>query len=226
MELNTLENFLLLAKHPYKGRFMISDLHIHHGIIGIIFLELHLEGVVSLENDKVIVKDDASTGHPFGVDLLERVKKSRRQRKLKTWIIKLSGKASAIKWSVLQALEKKGILSIEKRKFLFFIPYRKTYLLDQTIRDQLIEHLKVCAFKQKEPQQEDILLLGMIEACQMHKILSADKAERKLLKKELKILMKENAFAGAIDQSIRQVQAAVLAAITASTAAAAASSSR
>jgi golgi phosphoprotein 3 len=226
MELSTIEKFLLLAKHPYKGRFMISDLHIHHGIIGIIFLELHLEGVASLENDKVIVKDDASTGHPFGVDFLERIKKSRRPRKLRNWIIKLSGKASAIKWLCLQAMEKKGLLSIEKKKFLFFIPYRKTYLLEHITREQLIEHLKACAFKQKDPQQDDILLLGMAEACQMHKILSADKEERKLLKKELKILMKENAFAGAIDQSIRQVQAAVIAAVTASAAAAAVSSSR
>ncbi len=31
MELSTLEKFLLLAKHPYKGRFMISDLHIQQG---------------------------------------------------------------------------------------------------------------------------------------------------------------------------------------------------
>jgi hypothetical protein len=226
MELSTLEKFLLLAKHPYKGRFVISDLHIHHGIIGIIFLELHLEGILNLENNKVIVKDDAETNHLFGNDILNKVKESRRQRKLKTWIIKLSGKASAIKWSCLKALEHKGLLNIEKKKFLLFIPYRKTYLVEQSTREQLIKHLKACAFKQKESQQEDILLLGMAEACQMHKILADNKDERKLLKKELKNLMKENAFAGAIDQSIRQVQAAVAAAVTASAAGAAASSSR
>jgi len=226
MKLSTLERFLLLAKHPYKGRFMISDLHIHHGIIGIIFLELHLKGVLSLENDKVIVNDDVKSDHLFGEELLTRIKKSRRHRKLKNWIIKLSGKASAIKWLCLQAMEQKGLLSIEKKKFLLFIPYRKTYLVEQSTREQLIEHLKACAFKQKEPQQEDILLLGMAEACQMHKILADNKDERKLLKKELKNLIKENAFAGAIDQSIRQVQAAVVAAVTASAAGAAASSGR
>ena len=226
MKLSTLEKFLLLAKHPYKGRFMISDLHIHHGIIGIIFLELHLEGILNLENDKVIVNDEVKNDHLFGDDLLISVKKSRRQRKLKTWIIKLSGKAMAIKWSVLQALENKGLLNIEKKKFLLFIPYRKTYLLDQSTREQLIEHLKACAFKKKETEQEDILLLGMAEACQMYKILADNKDERKLLKKELKNLIKENAFAGAIGQSIRQVQAAVVAAVTASAAGAAASSSR
>ena len=226
MELSTLEKFLLLAKHPYKGRFMISDLHIHHGIIGIIFLEFHLEGILNIEDDKVIVKDDVKTNHLFGEDLLNRVKKSRRQRKLKNWIIKFSGKASAIKWSVLQALENKGLLNIEKKKFLLFIPYRKTYLVEQSSREELIEHLKACAFKKKEPQQEDILLLGMAEACQMHKIFADTKDERKLLKKELKNLIQENAFAGAIDQSIRQVQAAVVAAVAASAAGAAASSNR
>jgi hypothetical protein len=50
----------------------------------------------------------------------------------------------------------------------------------------------------------------------MHKILSKDKKELKLIKKELKRIIKENPIAETVDKTIREIQAAIITSITAS----------
>jgi len=77
----------------------------------------------------------------------------------------------------------------------------------------------------KDIGNENVVILGLVEACQMHKIISPDREERKRLKKELKIIIKKSPIADAVNKAIKQVQAEVIASITAASIAATANSS-
>jgi len=113
----------------------------------------------------------------------------------------------------------KGFLRIEHHKFLF-IPYRKSYLTDNRSRDSLIKQIRECALFHKELNNENIVILGLIEACRMHNIISTNREELKTLRKELKMIIKESPIAEAVDKTIKQVQAAIMGAVAASSIAA------
>ncbi len=117
-------------------------------------------------------------------------------------------------------MEAKGLIRIEHRKFLGLIPYRKCYLTDSRTRDSLIRQLRECVLFRRELINENIVILGLIEACRMHNIISSDRQELKTIRKELKLIIKESPIAEAIDKTIKEVQAAIIAAVTVSTMAA------
>ncbi|MCD6322766.1 MAG: GPP34 family phosphoprotein, partial [Clostridiales bacterium] len=116
-------------------------------------------------------------------------------------------------------------LRIENRKFLGLIPYRKSYLIDGTTRENLISQLRNNVLFRHDLNEDSILMLGLIEACKMHKIITSDREELKKLKKELKEIIKESPIADTVDKTIKQVQAAIIGAIVASTVVASSSGS-
>ena len=77
----------------------------------------------------------------------------------------------------------------------------------------------------KDLDLDKILILSLVEACKMHRLITTEKENLKILKKELKIIIKECPIAEVVDKTIQQVQAAIIAAIAASAAASAAASS-
>jgi hypothetical protein len=62
-----------------------------------------------------------------------------------------------------------------------------------------------------------VVILSLIEACKMHEILTSDRSELRELRKELKSLLKDSPIADVLDKTIKQVQAAIMGAVIAST---------
>jgi hypothetical protein len=76
--------------------------------------------------------------------------------------------------------------------------------------------MKECVLLRREINNENLVVLGLIEACNMHKIITSDKSELKTLKQELKAIVKESPIAGAVAVTIKQMQAAIAMATIAS----------
>jgi hypothetical protein len=221
MNLTTSERFLLLAKNPSNGRFISSDIYLYYGLVGSILLEMSFEGMFTIENKRLILKDGTRTTNPIYLEIVERIKKSKKPRKLSSWISIINRKSRKYKWIVLKDMAQKHILTIEQKRFLGLIPYRRCSLNDQNVRNTLISQLKNGVLYKKETNDELIVLLSLIEACRMHKILTRDRAELKILRKNLKEILKENPIASEVANTIKQVQIAIAASIAVSTAVAA-----
>jgi golgi phosphoprotein 3 len=71
-----------------------------------------------------------------------------------------------------------------------------------------------------------LALLAMIEVCKLHKVIAKDKEQAKLIKKELKIIIKESPIAQTVESTIKEIQAAIIAATMAATIATTASAGR
>lgn len=225
MKLSTVEKFLLIAQHSNKGKFIISDMHINYGIIGAILLEMSLEHKIIIENDKLVLKNSGIDDNQIISEITIMISNSKKLRKIKYWITKLARKSRKYKWTILTELECKKIIRIENKKFLEFIPYKKSYLIDSKTRDNLIQKLKSNILFHQELSNENVVVLGLIEACKMHKIITSDKDELKTIRKVLKEIIKESPIADTVNKTIKQVQAAIIGAIIASTVASSAASS-
>ena len=221
MELNTPEKILILAKHPEKYWFRTAELQLKFGLIGACLLELSLQNILDVQNDHFVIKNKSKmmdSEYPGFERISELIKNSNKERKPKYWIQKISRKSRLYKWEFLNGLEKKKLIRIEHRTFLW-IPYRRCYLIDSRTRNKLIEHLREIVLYKKKKSEEDLAILGMVEACKMHKIIAKDKHERRTMRKELKMILKDSPISQTVESTIRQVQAAITIAIVASTAA-------
>jgi hypothetical protein len=143
-------------------------------------------------------------------DMLSIIKNNDKKRKMNRWINNLARKSRVYRWSILDGLKKQSKVKIVRKKFIGIFPYRQYYVLDKRTRDSLISELRAVVMKNKPVSKDTGLLLGMVEACKMYPVLSSDKKEQKLIKAKLKKVLEDNPMIGALDKTIKQVQAAVI----------------
>ncbi len=213
MDLNLMTKFLLLAHKPEKKGLLISIIHINYGIIGAALLEMTKQGQVKIEGDNLILLNSGGSNNSIVKEIAHDIKSSKKNKGVQFWVTKLARKSKNFKWTILADLEKKRLLRIEHKKFLWLFPYRDTYLLKSDQRNHLICQLKNAVLSGEQLDHDTIMILGLIEACQMHKILTTDKDELKKLKKELTKIIKESAIADTVDKTIRMVQTVILGAV-------------
>jgi hypothetical protein len=216
MSLNTAEKFLILAHRPEKGGFIPSNLYIKYGLIGALFLDMSLENIVSAQDNRLIYRSAGMNKDQVVSEISAVIRQSEKTRKIRYWITKFARKSRRYFWVRLNQLSDKKLMRIENKKFLGLIPYRRSYLIGNSIRADLIRTARNNVLFHKELTDENIVVLGLIEACRMHKVLSSDREELKKIRKDLKEIIKASPIAGVLSETIKQVQAAVVAAVIAS----------
>ncbi|MCU0378516.1 MAG: GPP34 family phosphoprotein [Bacteroidales bacterium] len=212
---STAEKFLMLAHHPEKGRFITSHLYIQHGIAGALLLDMTLDDRIEMAEKKLLLKAGKETAESVTGEITSLLSGSAKPRKAEYWIRKLAGRYNKYKWQILKGLEGKRVVRIENRKFLWVIPYRKSYLIESYTRSNIISQLKNDILFHKALEGENLALAGLIQACRMHRILTHDREELKEIRRRLKQIIKESPVADLVGQTIRQVQAAIMVSVTA-----------
>ena len=192
MELSITEKFLLLAQHPEKGKFIISGIHIQYGIVGALLLEMSLENRIDLQNIILTLKTTKSHHNLTIAEIENQIRSVSKPKKINRWMNKLSRKSKKFKKTILDQLVRKHIIRIEQRSFLGIIPYQKHYLINRKLRSQQIQHLKTAILSNKTITSDDIVMMGLIEACKMQSILTSDKSELKIIKQKLKEIIKDS----------------------------------
>ena len=219
MSLNTAEKFLILAHHPEKGRFIVRGVQLSYGLVGALLLDMSLENIVSVQDNRLIYRSSGIGKDEVISELSAVIRQSEKAKKVGTWIGRFARKSRRYRWAILSQLADKRVIRIEDKKFLGLIPYKKTYIIDNSIRAELIRTARNNLLFHKDLTDENVVVLGLIEACRMHRILSTDREELKKIRKDLKEIIKASPIAGVLSETIKQVQAAVIAAVIASSAA-------
>jgi len=220
---NTAERFLILIQHPEKPRFIVSEQIRNVGLIGSILLDLANSKNLEIENGKLMIKSVVTDLPQPYMDILGQIEKSSRIRKIKTWVAKFSRKSKKYQKAILLDLESKGIIRINNKRFLG-IRYYNTQLINSGIRDNIINEIREVIFNNAKINNENSLMLGLIQACKMHKIICKDKSELRICKKKLKEIMKSDSIAQGVDKVIKEMQTAIIGAVVASSVAASAAS--
>jgi len=223
MDSSVAELYVILALNPEKGRISISDIYFRYSLTGALIMEYLESGEIAIENKRVVpsfIKNGEKVHDLFA----ERIMKSSKNKRLSFWISRLANKSRIIFREIIYSLEKERILRIEQKKFLNIFPYKRYWFTDNSVRIHLIELLRGILLYNRQPGKKDIMLLGLVEASNAYKLLSYEKGESKLLRQKNTKLLKGDIISAEISQTIREVQAAIVASITAASMAAAGSS--
>ena len=216
MSLTVAEKFLILIHHPEKSKYVVMEQAMNAGLIGAILLDLSAEERIKITEGKVTVRHSSSRLPEPHRQILKKIQQSPKQKKAKSWISRFALSPGKYRKGILVSLERKGILRIERKRFLF-IKYLRTYLIKTSLRNEMIQELRNVVFSNEKPDKEGAMMLGLVQACKMHKVICRSKEETKLSKTRLKEIIESDDIAREVDQVIREMQVAVITAIAAST---------
>lgn len=220
----TAEKLLILAHHPEKGRFLTSLTYLQYGIAGALLLDLALWERISITGKSLILKPGKGLSSPVYDDVIALISQSPDSRKVGHWVRKFANRYGRYKWHILEGLVGKKIFRIEKKKFLGLIPYRQSFFIETLTRASMIRQLKNEILSGRGITGEINALAGLVKACLMESVLSADRDELKRIRQQLKVMAVESPVSGIVSETIHQVQAAIIVSVTA--AAVASSSAR
>ncbi|MDX9729716.1 MAG: GPP34 family phosphoprotein [Bacteroidales bacterium] len=223
---STAEKFIIIAHRPEKGGFLTSQTFIQYGIAGVILLDLTLAERISIVDKKLFLKPGKALSSPMLNDVSTMISQSSNPRKVSYWVGKLATRYDRYKWQILEGLEGKRILRIERRKFLGLIPYRQSVFTETYTRASLVRQLKNEILSGRGGDGELNALTGIVKACSMERVLSTDRDELKRIRQQLKVMVSESPVSDVVAQTIRQVQAAIIASVTAAAVASASAGRR
>lgn len=219
MDRSVAELFVILALNPEKGRVSLDSIHFRYSLTGALFMDYLDRGEITTENKRVI-PSFRKNGEMLHDMFADRIMKSAKNRRISFWIMRLTNKSRLIIREITNSLEKERILRKERRKFLNIFPYYRYWFIDMSIRNRIIEALREILLYGKRPDKKEIMLLGLVEASRAYPLLSREREELKLLKRNNSELLKGDVMSAEISQAIREVQAAIITSITAAAVAA------
>lgn len=212
MDKKVTEDFFILALNPNNGYFRVSGAYLTYGILGSIFMDLALADAIELSGKDVIVKGNMYSGDPAFDKILETMRSSSRVRSLRTWLKRFSGRAYNFRKELQKTLVTNGILRQERKRFLL-IPYSLYYPVDPNRTSKLTKKLSDIILNNKSANEQELMILGLIFACRMHRNLADTVDERRRIRKALIKYIKENPYAEGVSKTIKEMQAAITASI-------------
>jgi len=224
MEYKVTEHFISLSLNPDTGRYLILGNYLTYGLVGAILMDLSLAGRISIDNHIVIAgKDLSPTGNHASDRMLKTIAESGRQRNIKTWVRRLGNKSPWYRKEMQKYFVRNGILKVENRRFIG-IPYKLHYIARPGLGKNLTNRYKEIILYNKTPEEHEMMVLGLLYACKMHKVISKGGPERRNVRKKLVEIIRDNPFASDISKAIMEIQAAITASIAATAAMSAATS--
>ncbi|WP_338393597.1 GOLPH3/VPS74 family protein [Fulvitalea axinellae] len=178
MDLSVAEKLLLLCQSPDKNGLSVPGFHLPYGIIASLMTDLAYSGHISEKERKVVIVNKNPDKASVLSDITETIRESQKRRSMKSWVQRLAMSSGRFRRAIQDELERKGLLRIERKKFLGIISYRKTWLRGHKTQKSLVNTL---AGAVRHPDlalpPSDLRLLGIVLVCQLHETLGLDSAK-------------------------------------------------
>jgi hypothetical protein len=210
------EQTLLIALDDEKGRDT-TPLGSDAGLAGALLLDLAgLQLVDSDAGGKIAALDGKQPGHELLRDVHTTIASSSKPRDAKGWVERLPRELGPLRQRVARGLVQRGILSEEHSKSLGILSVTRFPTVDPAPERELRERLRDVLLAEREPTEEEALLVGLLEPLGLiDSIVPTDR--RRDARKRAKAVAEQGLTGTAVRDAIRAVQAAVIAAIAAST---------
>ncbi|NIM10803.1 MAG: hypothetical protein GTO45_02350 [Candidatus Aminicenantes bacterium] len=222
MELRLAEELLLIALDDEKGTIISSaSLAIGYGLAGAILMEMAENKKIEMDGKKLKLVNPGLTGD-FVIDrVVEMISKSKKDRTLQHWVSQIGYKIKDIKEKLLEDLINKVILEKKEGKVLWIFTTKKYPTRydkpENLVRKRIID----IVMNQGEADSRSLMLISLIEACELTKEVFRDKEEYKIAKKRIKELAAGDMVNKAIHEAVQAIQAAIMASVAAAAASAA-----
>ena len=212
MELNLIDKITLLAIDDEKGTLIADSLIFNYAIASSVILELILKNKIDIYDKKIRVIDDRIAGNKILEKQLNIIKNSKKKKSIKGWIELIGEKAGHIKAETIDNLVEANILSKKEGKFLWVFDRNKYPAQNSNFEDKLRIRLKDIIVRGKKPELNEILLLSLIDSCNLNKEVFG-KEDTKELKRKIKLIIEDNELSKLINKSIKDVYDTLIAVI-------------
>lgn len=213
MKLNLVEEFLLIALDDDRGQFVIDSTHLHYGFAGALLLELAMREKISIRGDHVYLKNDSQEEEVALNRSLALIRDSKKTRSVKDWIGRLAQKAPELKNDTLQRLIDRGVLRKEEHKILWIIPNNKYPTSNISPENKVRKRLDDVILRGEKSDAHDVMLLSLIDVSDLTKEAFRDQGDYKKIKARIKQVTEDIKISQTINQSIREIQTAIMIAI-------------
>jgi hypothetical protein len=216
MEITVTTQFVILSLHPDKGRILIDNMRFRYSLTGAVLMDFLDNGEISLNNLR-LVPSFRRNGDMIHDMIAEKIERSSKPRRVSYWVRSLSGKSKIIFKETVNLLINRGILRHERRYFLNIIPYNRYFLTENKIRTGIINEIREILLHDKPADRKQSMLIGLIKASQSYNLLAKEKGEKKILRIKCNDFLQKDVMTAEIDKAISEVQAAIIACVTAAT---------
>ncbi|MFZ6028873.1 MAG: GOLPH3/VPS74 family protein [Chloroflexota bacterium] len=209
------EEFFLISIDDYTGMVASRAAEtLHYGLAGAMLSELALEGKLSIEDERVIVLNDTPLGDEKLDAMLATLAASPKQRKATRWINELSERK--LIRQVADGLAAKGILTIEKKRYLWVIPYDAYPQQDASAKYWVKHYLRAIVLGGEKPEPGVVALLSLLKACRLLNLVFT-KDERKAAANKVADLVQGESYGEAVARTLDEIELAAATAAMATT---------
>ncbi|MEN8138249.1 MAG: GPP34 family phosphoprotein [Bacteroidota bacterium] len=218
--LNLIEELVLLALDDEKGAFSSKSLAFNYGIAGSVILELSLSEKIEVRDKKVVIKNRKACGDKVVDVYFDKILNSKKDRSLEYWINYIGDRANSVIKETIDSLIIKGILTKKEKKVLWIFTVKRYPALNQKPENSLRKRLSDIVERNREPQVNDLMLLSLIDACDLN-IEVFGKVTYNLHKLKVKSIIENSKDSSLINSTIKEIHdllmAAIIVSITTST---------
>ncbi|GGE31497.1 hypothetical protein GCM10011391_07700 [Pullulanibacillus camelliae] len=225
------EELLLVAYDDEKGTVLSSaSFGLPYGIAGAVLMEFALIGAVKYQDHVLLFQDGQDLQDPFLYQLFSFLKQKdqshSRRRKIKYWVQVLGRQVRSKRYRqlFLDRLQTKGILTKKEKPYFIFFKKRVYPSTDSGIEATIRQKVREAVLGETETEVKTVMLVALLKACDAIKVIFS-KNDYKSAKKRIDILLKEQPYGQAVSETIKAMQASIIASVTAASVAANSSSS-
>lgn len=210
------EELLLLALDDETGKVATwTSLSLDDGLAGAMLCDLVFAERIDLFDKRIVVADGAPTGDPTLDTVLARMAEREKPRTPADWVGRLS---RGIRKEVLAGLQERGLVSAQRGRMLGVLPTTRYLESDPSVERALRERVRAVLVDATEPDARTGALIALACASKHGSMLVADRPWSEIEARATSVAEGDWA-AEAVRESLRGVNAAVIAAVvTASTA--------
>ncbi|MEN0003615.1 MAG: GPP34 family phosphoprotein [Bacteroidota bacterium] len=213
MELLLHEAYLLLGIDDEKGHFTDYSGFYGYGFVTAILLDMIEQGVLDIEDKRVVIKSSNKTVNKTFNRALEVTKKFKKPQKLGNWINYMMAYSSKLYRFSLDRLIRQQILKQTYWKLLWVFKIKRYPTRNGQPERELIQRLRQIVLQGEQGSRQDRQLLKLLQVSKQLKAVFADKAARKNAEQFIKAMPPEGAWGEAFEQAIKEVEAAMVAAM-------------
>lgn len=221
MKLSLTEELLLLSLNDEKGTVVFAaSTGLPFGLAGAVLMELAVREKIKVDGKKLVVIDSGNTGDAILDECLGLLRGALKPRTVQSWISKL-GDRKSIRRGYLDRLVEKRILRREEHRVLWVFPATRFPTSNPLEELEVRRRLRNAALTATAPDLQTLLLVSLVQACDLFGELFPDRDERKKAKKRFAALAREEVFGKAVAEQIAAVIIVVCSAAAVGAAAAA-----
>ena len=178
-------NYLLMILDDERGkRYSRASAAKDLGLAGAMLMDLFLRGKISIERKRVKIIDPSTTGDEYLDEILGILLHSKRERKLRIWVDKLSRRYKTYYYLFFMRLEDQGIVRREVKKALKIFEITRFYLQRPEVKATILEQIQNVIVNNLSPGIELLCLLSLLKVSNLIKVYIA-KEYRKEVKRRI-----------------------------------------